>query len=51
MRRSPIYTGVAFALGLTLALTLLWLLSGDLPIARAAPITIKAPRERRCRAA
>ena len=35
------YTSVALALGLTLALTLLWLLSSDLPIARAAPITIK----------
>jgi predicted outer membrane repeat protein len=37
MKRSPMYTGVAFALGLTLALTLLWLLGGHLPAARAAP--------------
>lgn len=40
MRRSPMYTSVAFALGLTLALTLLWLLGGNLPAARAATITV-----------
>ncbi len=40
MRRSPLYTSVAFALGLTLALTLLWLLGGELPAARAATITV-----------
>jgi uncharacterized repeat protein (TIGR01451 family) len=37
MRRSPMYTGVALALGLTLALTLLWLLGGNPLAVRAAP--------------
>ena len=40
MKRSPLYTGAALALGLTLALTLLWLLGGNLHTVRAVPITI-----------
>jgi hypothetical protein len=30
MKRSPMYASAALALGLTLALTLLWLLGGNL---------------------
>ena len=36
MKRSPIYTSIACALGLGLVLALLWLLGGGLPTVRAA---------------
>ena len=40
MKRSPMYASAALALGLTLALTLLWLLGGNLHTVRAATLTV-----------
>ncbi len=40
MKRSPIRVSFAFALGLSLALVLLWLLGGGLPTAHATDLTV-----------